>query len=105
MLIDTAGYDSLMASCVNQKPNLIFIPTGEPGRASWERGGPTGTDMIRQSDMPVVAANVPSLTGFEKMTWTGGHPEGTAAMAMREFVAELQMEGLIEFYADRDEAA
>ena len=32
-------------------------------------------------------------------------PEGTAAMAMREFLAELQMEGLLEFYADHHEAA
>ena len=137
VLIDTAGYDSQMASYVIQRSQLIFIPTGG-ARASIVGAGRTyrhiqaltemskappvvrwviwnvrsntavfqqAKAMIRDSKMPVVAANVPSLTGFEKMTWTGGHPEGTAAMAMREFLAELQMEGLLEFYADRDEAA
>lgn len=136
VLIDTAGYDSQMASYVIQKSGLIFIPTGG-ARASIMGAGKTyrhiqalteanrhppvvrwviwnvrsntavfqqARDMIRQSDMPVVAANVPSLTGFEKMTWTGGHPEGTAAMAMREFVAELQMSGLLTYY-DEQEAA
>lgn len=132
-LIDTAGYDSQMASYVIQRSSLIFIPTGG-ARASIVGAGRTyrhiqaltemskeppvvrwviwnvrsntavfqqAKEMIRQSDMPVVAANVPSLTGFEKMTWTGGHPEGTAAMAMREFVAELQMTELLEFYTQR----
>lgn len=56
---------------------------------------------IAQADMPVIKANVGNLVGFEAMSWNGGMPTGVAKMALSAFMAQMQMDRLIDFYNDK----
>lgn len=130
ILIDTAGYDSKMATYVISVSDLVFVPTGgdessivgagktyrhvttttrdsrNPPKVFWvvwkvksrTSVAEHAWDLIRKSKMPVIEVDVPSLIGFERMSWEGGLPEGAARLAVRAFAAELQMMGLLGYY-------
>ena len=52
---------------------------------------------IDAKGMKYVDYAVPSLVGFENMTFNGGLPDGRAASAIREFLGALQIEGLLNY--------
>jgi len=130
ILIDTAGYDSRMATYAIQASDLLLIPSGgskkdiKGAARTWKHAHQLtrrnqvvpeikiviwkvkkGTnvlahakDSLRASDLPVLATIVPSLIGFDVISWNGGLPEGSARATVNEFVAALQLEGLLNFY-------
>ena len=132
ILLDTAGYDSKMATYAMNVADLILIPTGasestiigagktyehvlattsnhaRPPRAFWVIWGikrhtavaQHAREVIRSSNHPIIPAPVGDLVGFEAMSWEGGLPNRVAMMAVRDFVAEMQMMGLLDYYAD-----
>ncbi len=136
ILIDTAGYDSRMASYVIQISDLILIPSGGSksnvmGAArTWKHASVTTQNhknppeiriafwgvkkdskvhkhadaAMKQASIPMIDAHVGSLTGFEAMSWNGGLPSGVAKMALNQFMAQMQIEGLLDFYQDEYEA-
>ena len=134
ILIDTAGYDSRMATYVIQASDLILIPAGgskkdvlgavrtwkhartlttkyrEPPEvriALWNVNRTTNVfqharTALEQAELPLLRSATASLTGFNVMSWNGGLPSGTAAVAIRSFVAALQIENLLSFYDQED---
>lgn len=62
-------------------------------------------ETITEAGIPTLSYHVGHLVGFEAMSWNGGLPTGVAGMARREFMASLQLEGLIEFYNKQQGAA
>ena len=132
VMIDTAGFDSRMASYVIQTANLILIPSG-PSKSmikgaakTWQhakistqnnRTPPTirlvvwgvkkntavykhALETVKNAQIPTISNHVGHLTGFEAMSWNGGLPVGSASSALNQFVASMQIEGLLEFYKD-----
>lgn len=130
ILIDTAGYDSRMATYAIQASDLILIPckgskkdvmgaarTWKHATALTERNKQqpdvrivlwnvnTTTAVfghakaaLKEAQLPLLAQAVPTLTGFDVMSWNGGLPNGKAASALNSFVASLQIENLLEPY-------
>lgn len=135
ILIDTAGYDSRMATYVIQASDLILIPTGgskkdvlgavrtwkhattltakyrEPPKvriALWNVNRTTNVfqharNALEKAKLPLLKGATASLTGFNVMSWNGGLPSGTASVAIKSFVAALQLEELIAFYASTND--
>lgn len=131
ILIDTAGYDSRMASYVIQASDLILIPCRGSKRdvkgaartwkhtktltsrnrevpeiriALWNVNTTTNVykharAALETAELPVLDGSTPTLTGFDVMSWNGGLPSGSARSALNEFVAGLQIGGLLDFYA------
>lgn len=56
---------------------------------------------IKSADMPVIKAHVGNYVGFEAMSWNGGLPTGVAKMALSSFMAQVQIDGLIDFYNEK----
>lgn len=135
ILIDTAGYDSRMATYVIQASDLILIPTGgskkdvlgavrtwkhartltakyrdppEVRIALWNVNRTTNVfqharTALEQAQLPLLRGATASLTGFNVMSWNGGLPSGTASVAIKSFVAALQIEDLLSFYDDESD--
>jgi len=61
--------------------------------------------MLKESQMPLLSVAVPSLTGFDVISWNGGMPEGKAKQALNGFVAALQMEAFLPYYEIESAAA
>lgn len=133
IFIDTAGYDSRMATYAIQASNLLLIPSGgskkdiKGAARTWKHAyqltkrnqvAPEikiviwkvkkGTNVLdhaknslKDSGLPVLPTIVPSLIGFDVISWNGGLPEGPARATVNEFVAALQLEGLLSFYKER----
>lgn len=137
VFVDTAGFDSRMATYVIQGADLILIPSG-PSKSmvkgaakTWQhakistqnnRNPPEiraviwgvkkntavykhALETIRSADIPTVSNHVGHLTGFEAMSWNGGLPEGSAGSALNQFVASMQIDGLIDFYKNKREVS
>ena len=132
IMIDTAGFDSRMASYVIAASDLVLIPSGGSksnvmGAARTWKHAEISTNNLKSppqirvafwgvkrnsnvyahaakameaANIPVIGSHVGNLVGFEAMSWNGGLPNGVAAMALREFMATLQEENLINFYND-----
>lgn len=130
ILIDTAGYDSRMASYVIQASNLILIPcrgskkdvvgaartwkhahtltaknreVPEIRITLWNVNKTTNVfrharEALEKAKLPLLSGSTPTLTGFDVMSWNGGLPSGKAWAALRQFVASLQIAGLLKFY-------
>lgn len=130
ILLDTAGYDSKMATYAMNVADLILIPTGasestiigagktyehvlnttsnhaHPPKAFWVIWGikqrtmvaQHAREVIRSSNHPIIAAAVGDFVGFEAMSWEGGLPNRVAMLAVRDFVAEMQMMKLLAYY-------
>ena len=137
ILIDTAGYDSRMASYVIAASDLILIPSGGSksnvmGAArTWKHADISTKNLKKQplirvvfwgvkknsnvynhaaqamsaAEIPVIDCHVGNLVGFEAMSWNGGLPNGTAAIALSQFMATMQEEGLLNFYSEEEEVA
>jgi|TARA_R110002096_G_scaffold96236_1_gene215015 chromosome partitioning protein len=137
ILVDTAGYDSRMATYAVQAADLILIPCRGSkkdvmGAARTWKHATTLTEKykdqpeirivlwnvnqntsvfrhakqaLREANLPILAQAVPTLTGFDVMSWNGGLPDGKAASALSSFMAALQIDKLLDFYeADREVA-
>lgn len=136
ILVDTAGYDSRMASYVIAASDLILIPSGGSksnvmGAArTWKHADITTRNLkepplirvafwgvkknsnvynhaaaaMQAANIPIINSHVGNLVGFEAMSWNGGLPSGTAAMALTDFMATLQQENLLEFYRTDEKA-
>lgn len=61
-------------------------------------------EMLNEADLPVLKCEVPHLTGFERMSWTGGAPDGVAKLAGNALLASLQMDGLLSYYNKKEES-
>lgn len=58
------------------------------------------TDAIDAADVPRLHAMCGHRTGFKEMQSTGQGPQGSAKMAARGVLAELQEKGLITYYSE-----
>ena len=136
VLVDTAGFDSRMASYVIAASDLILIPSGGSksnvmGAArTWKhadistrnlKSSPLirvvfwgvkknsnvynhAAEAMKAAEIPTINCHVGNLVGFEAMSWNGGLPNGTAAMALNQFIATMQDEKLLDFYGAGEEA-
>lgn len=135
ILIDTAGYDSRMATYAIQASDLILIPCRGSkkdvlgGARTWKHANTLTKNnrhtpeirlvlwnvnihtnvyehartALKEAGLPVLQGSVPTLTGFDVMSWNGGLPSGKAQSALREFIATLQIENLISYYSNLNE--
>lgn len=60
----------------------------------------TVKDEILRNGAPMIDTALWHRTGFKEMNTTGGLPVGSALIALREFVAELQMKKLLNWYQE-----
>lgn len=61
--------------------------------------------IIADSEIPFIDCEVPALTGFELMSWTGGIPDGRAGAVLNQFFGAMQIDGLIDYYNSEKEVA
>jgi len=64
-----------------------------------------GREALEKAGLPLLQGTVNALTGFENMSWNGGLPDGEALRAFGEFIAALQLEALLDYYAGAQEVA
>lgn len=57
---------------------------------------------LERAQLPVLQGATPSLTGFDVMSWNGGLPSGRASVAIKSFVASLQIAELLDFYSNEN---
>tara|TARA_R110002110_G_C13457893_1_gene717825 strand:- start:3380 stop:3982 length:603 start_codon:yes stop_codon:yes gene_type:complete len=137
ILVDTAGYDSRMATYAVQASDLILIPCRGSkkdvmGAARTWKHATTLTEKykhqprvrivlwnvnqstsvyrhakaaLKEAELPILPQAVPTLTGFDVMSWNGGLPNGKAISALGSFVAALQIEKLLDYYTRDKEVA
>lgn len=136
ILIDTAGYDSRMASYAIAAADLLLIPTNgslndvKGAVRTWKhvisltdgKKKPPVTKIVfwkikintsvfhhaeqtlKDAKAPVLIGAVKNLTGFDKMTWNGGLPDGAGLQAVLGFMRALKESELLEFYELRKAA-
>ncbi len=123
ILIDTAGYDSRMATFVINVADTCIIPTNgaeDDVRAAigvknhietfnkpvqsvcvlWKTDkGTSATKHARQQleglGIKTLNGHTKDLTGFVNITWNGGIPDGAAYQAAVNFIHELEKEEII----------
>jgi chromosome partitioning protein len=132
ILIDTAGYDSRMATYAIQSSDLVLIPTRGSSKdvmgaaRTWKHAtaltrkykNPPAFQIVfwnirkdtrvfqhaktelRKHGLPVLDYALPSLTGFEIMSWNGGMPTGRAKGAFGSFMGALQLSDTLDFYRE-----
>ncbi|MBO6570752.1 MAG: ParA family protein [Kordiimonadaceae bacterium] len=137
ILVDTAGYDSRMATYAIQASDLILVPCRGSKKdvmgaartwkhattltekyakqpdirvALWNVNTATAVfkharDALKAAKMPLLGQAIPTLTGFDAMSWNGGLPDGKATSAVKSFVAELQIANLLDFYKPKSQVA
>lgn len=137
ILVDTAGYDSRMATYAVQAADLIIIPCRGSKKdvmgaartwkhaitltekykdqpeiriVLWNVNQTTSVfrhakEALKAAKLPLLLQSVPTLTGFDVMSWNGGLPDGKAGSALKGFIAALQMEDLLDFYSSKKEVA
>lgn len=137
ILIDTAGYDSMMSVYAMTNSHLVLIPSGGSksnvmGAArTWKHVEDTTKNLkhpplirvafwgvkknsnvynhaaqaMKAANIPTIDSHVGNLVGFEAMSWNGGLPNGVAALALNQFMAALQNDGLLDFYNQKGEGA
>jgi len=128
IMIDTAGFDSRMASYAMQAAQLVLIPTNGSlndvlgATKTWKHvesitstnkrppvtliafwAVKTNTSVfehaksaLTDAKAPLLLGAVKDLTGFDKMTWNGGMPDGAAMQSVLGFYRRLKQGGHLE---------